>query len=322
MKKKVIYGLLITLLVVLLGSVGGGFFLVDYALTPNHRGKDVEASYTYMSNSYPWITSWLDSLRTDTVYKELYITNEEGKRLHAFYVAAAQPTNKTAVIVHGYQDNAIRMLHIGYMFNSKLGYNILLPDLQNHGLSEGEAIQMGWKDRYDVMQWMHVADSIFGGDTDMVVHGISMGAATTMMVAGEELSTYVNCFVEDCGYTSVWDQFGKELSEQFHLPAFPLLYIADEICQNKYGWSFKEASALNQLTNCVLPMFFIHGEADDYVPCWMVHKLYEIKSGNNKLWIVPNAPHAKSYQMYPEEYTERVRDFLEKYNRKEYPDKQ
>ena len=84
---------------------------------------------------------------------------------------------------------------------------------------------MGWLDRKDVTQWMEVANRIYGDSTSMVVHGISMGAATTMMVSGEPQPDYVKCFVEDCGYTSVWDQFSKELKEQFGLPQFPLMYI-------------------------------------------------------------------------------------------------
>lgn len=74
---------------------------------------------------------------------------------------------------------------IGYLYNHDLGYNILLPDLHYHGQSEGRAIRMGWLDRFDLLHWMEVADGIFGGDTRMVVHGISMGAATTMMASGE-----------------------------------------------------------------------------------------------------------------------------------------
>ena len=115
------------------------------------------------------------------------------------------------------------MLMIGYLYHRNLNYNILLPDLQSHGLSEGRAIQMGWKDRLDVMRWMDVANSIFGGKTEMVVHGISMGAATTMMISGEQSAPYVKCFVEDCGYTSVWDEFKQELKSKFNLPSFPLM---------------------------------------------------------------------------------------------------
>lgn len=110
------------------------------------------------------------------------------------------------------------MMMIGYMYNKELGFNILLPDLRDTGLSGGDAIQMGWLDRKDVIQWMDTANEIYGDSTRMVVHGISMGAATTMMVSGEPQPGYVKCFVEDCGYTNVWDQFSKELKAQFGLP--------------------------------------------------------------------------------------------------------
>jgi fermentation-respiration switch protein FrsA (DUF1100 family) len=183
----------------------------------------------------------------------------------------------------------------------------------NDGLSGGNAIQMGWLDRKDVTQWMEVANRIYGDSTSMVVHGISMGAATTMMVSGEPQPDYVKCFVEDCGYTSVWDQFSKELKAQFGLPQFPLMYTADWLCQLEYGWGFKEASALKQVARCHLPMFFIHGDKDDYVPTWMMYKLYEAKPQPKALWIVPEADHAHSYLFNTEEYTQKVKAFVDKY---------
>ena len=240
---------------------------------------------------------------------------QDGEVLHARYVAAREKTAKTAVIVHGYTDNSIRMLMIGYMYHNDLGFNILLPDLHHHGHSGGRAVRMGWKDRLDVLRWMDVANEVFGGATEMVVHGISMGAATTMMVSGEEQQPYVKCFVEDCGYTSVWDQFAKELKEDYGLPAFPLLHVASRLCAWRYGWNFREASALEQVRKCRLPMLFIHGDADDYVPTWMVYPLYEAKAGDKELWVVSGAAHAKSYRDNREEYTERVRRFVGRYIR-------
>ena len=158
-----------------------------------------------------------------------------------------------------------------------------------------------------------VSPPLYGDSTSMVVHGISMGAATTMMVSGEPQPDYVKCFVEDCGYTSVWDQFSKELKAQFGLPQFPLMYTADWLCQLEYGWGFKEASALKQVARCHLPMFFIHGDKDDYVPTWMVYKLYEAKPQPKALWIVPEADHAHSYLFNTEEYTQKVKAFVDKY---------
>lgn len=312
--KRIVRALVVVAVLLVAAVAGGSFYMLSYSLTPEQtiRAKNA-ASYEYMYGEYPFLQPWVDSLQRTGALRDTVIRREDGVRLHALYAAAPEPTDRTAVIVHGYTDNAVRMLMIGYLYNRELGYNILLPDLYYHGESGGRAIQMGWKDRLDVLRWMEIANGIFGGRTRMVVHGISMGAATTMMVAGERQQPYVKCFVEDCGYTSVWDQFEKELKEQFGLPAFPLLDAAGVLCKLRYGWSFREASALEQVRKCTLPILFIHGDADDYVPTRMVYALYEAKPGEKELWVVPGAAHAQSYRDNREEYTRRVGEFVGKY---------
>lgn len=298
-----------------------GYYMLGYALKPEalvNRSRNIEGSLEYMQQTYPEVGRWIDSLQTAGAIHDLYIENDEGKRLHALYVPAADSTRHTAVIVHGYTDNSIRMLMIGYLYSRQLKYNILLPDLYGHGLSEGTEVQMGWKDRLDVLQWTDEANHLFGGNTQMVVHGISMGAATTMCVSGEvqhgmHQQPFVKCFVEDCGYTSAWDEFKGELKNQFGLPAFPLLNVASALCKMEYGWSFREASPLEQVKKCTLPMLFIHGDADTFVPTWMVHPLYEAKPQPKELWIVPGAEHAVAYKENPEAYTRKVGDFVGKY---------
>ena len=182
------------------------------------------------------------------------------------------------------------------------------------GDSDGDYVGMGWLDREDILRWI---DFILADDpqAEIVVHGISMGAATTMMTAGEDTPENVKVFIEDCGYTSVWDEFSNELKTSFGLPAFPLMYTASWLCDLKYGWNFREASALAQVAKCELPMLFIHGDADDYVPTWMVYPLYEAKPGEKELWLVPGAGHAYSYRDNREEYTAVVRAFVGKYVR-------
>ena len=293
--KRIVRIVVVSVLLLAAIVAGGSLYMLSYSLRPDAtmRAKNA-SSYEYMYGEYPFLRPWVDSLERTGALRDTVILGSEGERLHAIYAAAPRPTDRTAVIVHGYTDNAVRMLMIGYLYNRDLGCNILLPDLYYHGQSEGRAIRMGWKDRFDVLRWMDIANDIFGGDTRMVVHGISMGAATTMMVSGEEQQPYVKCFVEDCGYTSVRDQFSKELKEQFGLPAFPLLDAASWLCG-------------------LLPMLFIHGDADDYVPTRMVYPLYGAKPGDKELWVVPGASHANSYRDNREEYTRRVGEFVGRY---------
>ena len=122
----------------------GGWLMVDIALTPhNTESHDKAGSLSYMRTTYPQIAPWLDSLQACHGLRDTTIINAEGVRLKGYFVRASHPTKYTAVLVHGYTDNAIRMLHIGYLYHHDLHYNIIVPDLQFHGGSEGRAIQMG-----------------------------------------------------------------------------------------------------------------------------------------------------------------------------------
>ncbi len=314
MRKRIIYVIIIVVLLLTGCTIGGSFYMLNFSLTPDAKilSKDAD-SYPYMYRNYPFLRPWVDSLRQADALKDTFIINPHGIQLHAYYVAAPKPTDKTAVIVHGYTDNAIRMFMIGYLYNRDLGYNILLPDLQHQGESEGRAIQMGWKDRFDVLQWMNIANKIFGDSTQMAVHGISMGGATTMMVSGEEQQPFVKCFVEDCGYTSVWDEFSAQLKDQFGLPAFPLMNTTSALCQYRYGWSFAEAQQIEQVRKSTKPMLFIHGDKDAFVPYAMLHPLYEAKTkGRKAIFIAKGSVHAMAYRDHHEEYTRIVKDFVSK----------
>ena len=197
------------------------------------------------------------------------------------------------------------------MYRDSLNYNVFVPDLFYHGLSEGDHTQMGWFDRLDVENMIPMAHDIFPGDF-MVIHGVSMGAATTMMVSGDTTPDYVRAFVEDCGYSSVWNQFANNLKTDFHLPTFPVLNSASYVCGKKYGWDFKQASSVDQLKKNTKPMLFIHGENDDFVPTAHVYSNYEATQGYKELWIAPGSAHARSYLDHPAEYTAHVRAFLNK----------
>ena len=195
--------------------------------------------------------------------------------------------------------------------------NVLLPDLHGHGQSEGNSIQMGWNDRKDIEQWIPVAERMFRDKrhpSQMVLHGVSMGAATIMNVSGDEnIPTYVKAYVEDCGYTSVWDECTDQLKAQFNLPQFPLVPLASALCQVKHGWNFHEASPLEQVKKCHRPMLFIHGDHDTYVPSWMVYPLYKAKPQPKQLWITQGSEHAYSYHDYPKLYETKVKNFVSKY---------
>lgn len=313
--KRYRYLLLSLLVALLLALTGGSLYMLDFALASLDDRDDVDEMYEMLYSRVPDIEPWADSLRSHQLLRDTFMTMANGERHHAIYLRCDSACGRTAIIVHGYHDFAVKFLFLARLYHDHLGYNVLMPDLHGHGLSEGDEVQMGWLDRLDVMQWADAAERMFRDTmpSQMVVHGVSMGAATTMCLSGEELPPYIKCFVEDCGYTSVWDEFEGQLSELFSLPAFPLMYTTSALCKALHGWSFGEASPLDQVARCSLPMLFIHGSNDTFVPTEMVYRLYAAKPQPKAIWIARGSEHAQSYINYPTEYTHQVAAFVGKY---------
>lgn len=314
-RKKLLYDILITIIILFgIYTIGGACYMVNFALTPDTKiTKNQRTAMDRLFKDYPYTKPWIDSLKRCNAFRDTSMVNKEGLKLHGYYIRADKPTKKTALLIHGYTDCAYSMLSIAYLYSHGLHYNVILPDLQHHGKSEGKAVTMGWKDSFDMLGWAQLANQIFGDSTQIVVHGISMGGATTMMLSGLPQPYYIKCYVDDCGYTSAWDEFSHELKVMFDLPDFPVLYSASALCKLKYGWSFGECSALKQVAKCKQPMLFIHGNIDTYVPSRMVLPLYEAKPQPKELWVVKNATHAQSYSNNPQEYTRRIARFVNKY---------
>lgn len=191
-KKKILISAIVVFVIIVAGLIGTGSYMLNYSLD---YPKTERMTTTYwkqrMVKECPWVKEWMDSVYQNRQVRDTFLVMPSGYRAHAIYLFAPKKTDKTAVIVHGYKVRAEGMLHIAFLYNHDLGYNVLLPDLYGHGLSEGDHIQMGWNDRFDVLRWAQAADEIFADSahTRQVVHGISMGAATVMALSGEKTPT-------------------------------------------------------------------------------------------------------------------------------------
>lgn len=314
MKKKrkiLVCGLLTVVCCLVLAIVGGAFYMLDYSLNPAGKEQRDAKTNDFLRERYDGLVEWIDSMQAVGALRDTFIVNDKGLRLHALY-ASCDSARGTAVLVHGFTDNARRMMMFGRVYRDSLHFNIIAPEHQRHGKSEGSSIQMGWLDRLDIERWISVADSLWPS-SPIYLHGLSMGGATVMMCSGDSLLPSVRGIIEDCGYTSVWDEFAGEIKNQFHLPPHPLMDVASLLCQWRYGWNFREASSLEQVRRSTLPMLFIHGENDTFVPTAMVHPLYEAKTkGYKRLWLAPGSEHARSFHDHPQEYFKEMKNFINK----------
>lgn len=244
--------------------------------------------------------------------KTMEMTNQSLKQV-AWYIPAAEKTDKTVVVVHGFSNSKENMKAYGWLFH-KLGYNVLMPDNIAHGKSQGQLIGYGWNDRLNVVKWAELLVDQ-NPSSQITLFGVSMGAATVMMASGEKLPNQVVNIIEDCGYTSVWDELKFQAKEMYGLPAFPILYEVSVISKVRAGFSYGQASSVNQLAKNNLPVFFIHGDKDTFVPTKMVYENYAATKGKKELYIAKGAGHAKSFEIDPVTYEKKISSFLKKYEK-------
>lgn len=241
----------------------------------------------------------------------VYTESGDGIRLFGMVRKQDKPSHKWVISNHCFKSSYRYCLSYGKSFYDE-GMNVLLPDLRGHGNSGGSYIGMGYLDRIDMKAWI---DWILEKDpvAMIVLHGISMGAGVTMMAAGENFPGVV-AYVEDCGYSSVWDIFSSEARKRYHIPAFPLLYMASFLSKLFVGYGFKEASCLKQVKKCKKPMLIIHGKEDSFVPASMGLEIYKMVPGDKDLYLVEHAGHCQARDLDSVEYQKRILEFFYKFH--------
>ena len=299
--------LIILICIVLITGYITGNFLFELALDPKSSKSVIFSNDDFETKEQMKLENnkWLEENASD-----VYIESKK-LRLHSYEVKAKKESKVWVIAVHGYTDSAYFMVEAAKQFLN-YGYNVLMPDLRAHGKSEGKYIGMGWPDRLDLMQWIDYLIATYG-NIKIILYGISMGAATVMMASGERLPSNVRAIIEDCGYTSAWEEFAYELKYLFHMPTFPALYNANVITKIRARYSLKKASAIKQVAKSKTPTLFIHGDKDKFVPFYMLDKLYEAASCKKEKLVIKNAGHAEAQKIEPERYWRVVRRFIKHY---------
>ncbi|MCG3418549.1 alpha/beta hydrolase [Oceanobacillus sp. GSFE11] len=317
MKKKRIIGIGIGILSILLViDIIASYYFYNLAIERNVKdflqgNADLEVSAEAMDVFIEgdW-REWVDNQD----FEHWEMTSYDGLELKGYYLPAKEPTNKTVVLAHGYLGNARDMGLYGQYYYEELGYNIFTADMRGHGNSGGDYIGFGWHDRLDYLDWMDKIIEKTGDDTEIVMHGVSMGAATVLMASGEkDLQPNVKAVVADSPYTSVYDMFDYQLERMFHLPAFPILPSTSVVTKMKAGYSLSEASALDQVKKAEVPILYIHGNADTFVPTKMTEELLENTKSEAEMITFDGAGHGEAFVTQEDRYVSKLNEFLEKH---------
>lgn len=236
------------------------------------------------------------------------ITSFDGLTLHADFFEYA-PGAPMEIMFHGYRGSAERDLSGGVQRCFLLGRSVLLVDQRCSRRSGGEVITFGINEHRDCLAWAKFAAQHFGPDQKIILTGISMGAATVMMTADKDLPPNVIGILADCGYSSPKAIICKVIRDMKLPPAlgYPFVKLGAKV----FGHFDLEADSPEEaLKHARVPVIFYHGEADDFVPCDMSRRNFEVCTSRKALITVPGAGHGLSYPVQPERYLETLKEFF------------
>lgn len=240
------------------------------------------------------------------------ILSSRNEKLYADVFTSTEKTDVWVVCIHGYTSSPEKMGMYAKVFCEDMKYNVLMPSLNGHADSENPKITMGWDDRLDILDWIdYIVRQI--PDSKIIIHGVSMGAATVMMTLGENLPSNVKCAIEDCGYTSVWDIFDYQIKNVTKIPKSMLIYSVDMVTRLRSKYDFKDASSVEQLKKSSTPTLFIHGEKDTFVPYYMLDAVFQAAKGDKEKVSIPDAIHARSCCVNPQLYWGSIKNFVKRY---------
>lgn len=236
------------------------------------------------------------------------ITSFDGLTLHADFFEYA-PGAPMEIMFHGYRGSAERDLSGGVQRCFLLGRSVLLVDQRCSRRSGGEIITFGINEHRDCLAWAQFAAQHFGPDQKIILTGISMGAATVMMTADKDLPPNVIGILADCGYSSPKAIICKVIRDMKLPPdlGYPFVKLGAKV----FGHFDLEADSPEEaLKHARVPVIFYHGEADDFVPCDMSRRNYEVCTSRKALITVPGAGHGLSYPVQPKRYLETLKEFF------------
>jgi len=256
--------------------------------------------------------------RSGEKFRSTSMRSTDGLQLWAA-ILPADGSHRWVICMHGYHDSHESMGVYARRFWEK-GWNVILPDQRGHGKSEGDYVGWGYDERLDLVSWINYVVRR-DPEAQIVIHGVSMGAATVLMATGGPLPGQVKAAISDCSYTTVEDEMRhvvlhglKKLPNlPFPVPMSALFAILRRTVLRRKGFDLRDAAPVKAVARSKTPTLFIHGTEDTLVPDYMMSKLYQAARCPKAFLWVPEAEHALSVGTDPDQYWSAVDTFLSGY---------
>lgn len=270
--------------------------------------RTIKMAGTDWNQHMPFIQARKEAMLSEK-HSDEWLMSADGLRLHATWFPQGE-CKKIVICFHGYTSQGMKD-YLGLSgYYLKNGYSMLLVDERAHGESEGKYIGFGCLDRIDALKWINWVLRKCGEDVEILLHGTSMGGATVLMMSSLELPAQVKGIVSDCAFTSPKEVFSHVLKSMYHLPAFPVMNISDFLNKRLAGYGLDECNAAREVKKAKVPILFIHGSGDTFVPYSMCETMYENCASSKKKLIIEGAAHAECYYKDTDAYENALTEFI------------
>lgn len=244
--------------------------------------------------------------------EKVEISSRDGLRLVGHWYPCNN-AKRVIVAMHGWRS----MWHMDFGMIADFWHNegcsILFAEQRAQNNSEGEFITFGYMESYDCLDWVKWVNERTQQQYPIYLAGVSMGASTVLMTAGLDLPENVKGIIADCGFTSAYDIWHHVVKDNMKLSYGLRGLMIDRICQKKINTKSREITTLTAMQKTQIPILFIHGTDDRFVPIRMTYENYKACNAPKELLIVPGAIHGESYYKEQDKYESATKDFWEKY---------
>ena len=289
--------------------IGGGIYQVVYYMSDERKGQPwYLPKGRQFEKDYDAMRKLIESAEA-VPFEPVRITSRDGLSLFGryYHIADGAPL---LLLFHGYHGFALRDFAGAHKIARENGLNMLVVDERAHGKSEGHTTTFGVRERYDVLDWLAYANRRFGEDTQIVLSGISMGAATVCMAAELDLPANVKGIIADCPYTSPQD-IVLQVAKSRGIPA-DLSWRLARLGMLIFGRTdLTKSTAVDAARHAKVPLLLLHGEDDRLVPSSMGREIFGAWAAKKRIETFPGAGHGVSYLSDPKRYTRAVLKFVE-----------
>ena len=264
---------------------------------PNFLDSDADLMRPTARKLYAYRETCQDAFRSQ-LFKELEITSFDGLKLKGYLVE--RDPKEVVICVHGYKSDPESDFCDRSEIYQERGTTVLFVHDRAHGNSEGRYLGFSELDRFDVASWVDRINELYDNPR-IYLHGVSMGGATVIHCANMKLKN-VRGIIDDCGFNSILGISKALITDMYHLPYFPIGYIAWFWAKvlNKVDFNTSIGERCVQETD--LPIIFIHGKEDHFVPTYMSERMYEACRSPKELHLIDNCGHAAAYMCAKNEY--------------------